>query len=258
MKKSLSSIIPLFTTKEYKIKDNVISFIKNEDERPMWSKAVDDYYKNNELPVSLIYRANKTYKYKNNIVMQEYYKFITDTNGTVIDLASGPSGYFSPVFDLLNENSIFIITDASPSIIYAHSLANKRRSNVLIFDIDLDILLPIKDNCIDLFCGNLVSNVNGYKTLLQEVYCTLKMGGKAAFIELFFEEGTKTYNYLKNKDSLITSLNDYLRFCSLIGFNVIKTQFEREEIGKQKGDLLPIDENDKKMFYIIYLEKKNY
>lgn len=56
----------------------------------------------------------------------------------------------------------FIISDASKVMIKAHSTANLKRRNVVILDIDLNQLLPIKNNSIDMYCGYLVNNVQNY------------------------------------------------------------------------------------------------
>lgn len=44
----------------------------------------------------------------------------------MVDLASGPSGYFSPMLDALTEDKIFIVTDACPIVVSAHAAVCSR------------------------------------------------------------------------------------------------------------------------------------
>lgn len=54
-------------------------------------------------------------------VLKKYFSFITEKGGIIVDLASGPSGYFAPAFDLLKETDLFIAADGSKTILEAHA-----------------------------------------------------------------------------------------------------------------------------------------
>lgn len=181
---------------------NVFHFITDDAERPNWSKALDNYFAKNPRHLQM----KRMYKFhcenvKSDSQMANYFRYITERGGVTVDLASGPSGYFAPVFDLMENESIFIATDASKAIVNAHQKANEDK-RFCIFDVDLDKGLPFKDESIDAFCGNLLNNVDNYRGLLGELARSLKPGGRFAVIELFFEVGSQTYAYLRERNAV--------------------------------------------------------
>lgn len=111
--------------RNYKKEHNIYKFIESNN-KPFWSMQLDKYFDGKEFSVEKRYYQSKE-KYEDNKAMQEYFKLITDTKGIIIDLASGPSGYFGTVLDDLNQESTFIITDASDTIVKAHSIANTKK-----------------------------------------------------------------------------------------------------------------------------------
>lgn len=250
----MDKFISILSTNEYKVKKNIISFMK-EDERPYWSIQIDEFYKDKKYPMGHIYNTVKLH-IKDDKVYQNYFNLISSTDGIIIDLASGVSGYFAPVLDRISETSEFIITDASKEMIKAHATTNRKRKNIDICEIDLDKKLPFKDNSVDMYCGNLVNNVMNYKELINEVYRTLKVNGKYNVIEWFFDENSETSKYLKENNSLIQSIDYYIDFCSQCGLKLINKEIQSSSIGKLEGDLLPINPNDKKSVVMLYFQKQ--
>lgn len=246
-------IIKILKTNEYKNIGNIYSFITGE--RPIWSKQLDQFYGNSKYSIGKMYNFSKI-KFKENIVMQQLYKDVLETSGIIIDLASGPSGYFGPIIDSLNANSTFVITDASEFLVHAHSVANKKRKNVKIFDIDLDKELPFINESIDCYCGYNPSNVERYDLLLNEVARTLKKSGKLTIIDWFFDEETETSKYLKDNNKVTYSLNYFIDFCNELGLKLIKKDLDRKYVGKQVGDLLPINSLDEILVYGLVFIKK--
>lgn len=93
----------------YTREKNILHFIKTEDERPRWSKALDDWFANN--PKALHMKRKYSFhckKINDDILMTNYFQYITETGGFIVDLASGPSGYFAPVFQFMSSDSMFI------------------------------------------------------------------------------------------------------------------------------------------------------
>lgn len=240
----------------YTTNGNVYYFITDESERPFWSRMLDDYYNANPRHLQM----KRQYKlHCDNIrtdpQKRDYLQFITELGGVTVDLASGPSGYFSPVFNYLKSGGVFIATDACTAVINAHQKVNQDK-RFYIFDVDLDKGLPFKDASIDAFSGNLLNNVEHYIELLKEISRCLKSGGRFAVIEMFYETGSKTYDYLKEKDAVYTSLEHYIEICSALGLKYKDSKIRREFVGKiSDGDLLPIGENDKCMEMYAYFEK---
>lgn len=240
----------------YTSEKNVYHFIASAIERPQWSIILDNYLKNNPNQLQI----KRQYKFHLNNIntdaqKKKYFQYITELGGVTVDLASGPSGYFSPVFNFLKDDSIFIATDASTAIINAHQKANTD-NRFYIFDVDLDKVLPFKDGSINAFSGNLVNNVDNYRGLLKEVSRCLKSNGRFAVIELFYEMGSQTYDYLKQKNAVFSSLEYFISVCSEFGLKYKDSEIRREIIGKiSEGDLLPIGEKDKCLETIVYFEK---
>ena len=105
------------------------------------------------------------------------------------------------------------------------------------------------------FSGNLLNNVDNYRELLKEISRCLKVNGRFAVIELFYEMGSQTYDYLKQRNAVYSSLEDYIEVCNEIGLKYKGSEIRREIIGKiTEGDLLPIGENDKCLEMIVYFE----
>ena len=240
----------------YTSEKNVYHFIGSELERPQWSSILDNYYKNNPNRLQM----KRQYKFHCNNIntdaqKEKYFQYITELGGVIVDLASGPSGYFSPVFKFLKEDSIFIATDASKAIINAHQKANNDK-RFYSFDVDLDSGLPFNDGCINAFSGNLLNNVDNYRGLLSEISRSLKSNGRFAVIELFYEVGSQTYDYLKQRNAVFSSLEYFIEVCNEVGLKYKDSEIRREIIGKiSEGDLLPIGENDKCLEMIVYFEK---
>lgn len=240
----------------YTNEKNVYHFISSDVERPQWSVNLNNYYINNPYHLQM----KRCYKYHlsnigTDVPKKKYFEYITELGGVTVDLASGPSGYFSPVFNFLKNDSIFIATDACTKVINAHQKANTD-NRFYIFDVDLDKVLPFNDGSIDAFSGNLLNNVDNYRGLLEEVSRCLKSNGRFAVIELFYVTGSQTYDYLKQRNAVFSSLEYYISVCSELGLKYKDSEIRREIIGKtSEGDLLPIGENDKCLETIVYLEK---
>lgn len=241
---------------KYTSENNIYHFINSEIERPQWSDILDKYYKSNpnHLQMKRQYQLHCD-NLNTDEQKKKYFQYITELGGITVDLASGPSGYFSPVFNFLKNDSFFVATDASTAIINAHHKANKDK-RFYIFDVDLDKGLPFKDGSINAFSGNLLNNVNNYRGLLAEVSRSLKSYGRFAVIELFYEVGSQTYDYLTQRNAVFSSLEYFVAVCSEVGLKFKDSEIRREIIGKiSDGDLFPIGENDKCFERIVYFEK---
>lgn len=254
---SIAIVTSLFSPgTDYTIENNIIHFIHNETDRPAWSKALERSYSEfgEVLDMSKNYDAQQQAA-QSNKALQEYFGFITEKGGIILDLASGPSGYFAPALDRLQNGSVFIGSDACTTVVRAHSKANTN-DNFFIIDADLDKSLPFQSGCLDVVCGNLLDNVNNYRELISEAYRCLKHGGKFAVIELFFEKDSQTYGYLMQQNAVYSSLKTYIDYCSTVGFKYLGGKILKETIGKiDKSDILPIRESDKSVVRTVYFEK---
>lgn len=241
----------------YTFKNNVYCFIDNDDDRPQWSKNLNTYLVNN--PKTLQLKRNYTFyrnNVKNDLKKSKLFQYLSESGGIIVDLASGPSGYFSPIFDYMKEDGIFVVTDACKAIINAHQRVNKDQ-RFYIFDVDLGKVLPFNDGSIDAFSGNLLNNVDNYRNLLFEISRCLKPGGRFGLIEWFYEKDSKTYEYLKERNAVYSSLEHFIGVCKEVGLEYLESQVYKEIVGKaNQGDLLPIGENDKCLETIVYLKKK--
>lgn len=251
----ISSIVSDNT--HYTLENNIVHFILNEDDRPWWSKQLEGYFTQNNHPLNIV----RNYKPQKQIMTshptkKRFVDFVSEKHGVKVDLASGPSGYFSAILDNLTENDLFIITDACPTVVAAHSKANTK-GNVYVFDVDLDKKLPFKDASIDVFSGNLLNNVNNYADLIYEVYRCLKPGGHFAIIDMFFDHGCKTYEHLSEKREIWASLETFIAFCEKVGFAYLDGDIISSRKGRiSDGDLYPLDENDSWADRTLYFVKK--
>lgn len=236
---------------------NIVHFILSDTDRPWWSKQLEGYFTQNNHPLNIV----RNYKSQKQIMTshptkKRFVDFVSEKHGVKVDLASGPSGYFSAILDNLAKNDLFIITDACPMVIAAHSKANTQ-SNVYVFDMDLDETLPFKDSSVDLFSGNLLNNVNNYADLIYEVYRCLKPGGHFAIIDMFFDHGCKTYEHLSEKGEIWASLETFIAFCEKVGFAYLDGDIISSRKGRiSDGDLYPLDENDSWGDRTLYFVKK--
>lgn len=242
----------------FSTRGNIIHFILNDSERPWWSKQLEGYFTQNSEKLKM----TRNYKSQKQIMTstpskKRFVNFVSDVRGVKIDLASGPSGYFSTVLDNLTEDDLFIATDACPTVVRAHSKAC-HKNNFYVFDMDLDQNLPLKDASVDIFSGNLLSNVNNYASLIHEAYRCLKPGGCLALIEMFFEHGCKTYEHLNSKGEIWASFETFVSFCEKVGFTYLDGDIISSRKGKiSEGDLYPLDENDCWTDRTLYFVKNN-
>lgn len=240
----------------YQIEGNIIHFISTYEERPLWSKKLHQWHIQNQenLHMKRRYKFQKQ-KMLSNERTKRFVEFVNNEKGVKVDLASGPSGYFAPCLEALVKTDVFIVTDACPTIIDAHARACNL-DNFYVFDVDLDKPLPFVDESVDIFTGNLLNNVNDYANLLKEAYRCLKPNGKLAIIEMFFEHGCKTYEFLKQKNAVWASFETFIAFCEQIGFTCINSEIINTRKGKiSVGDLFPLDNNDISIDRVIYLIK---
>ena len=236
---------------------NVFHFLKDERERPAWSRALDDYLTGSRVNLMMKRRySGQKRRMRANEALRHFTEFVSATDGVKVDLASGPSGYFAPFLDSLKDSDCLILTDACPAIIRAHAEACGKR-NCYIFDVDLDKGLPFKDASVDLFTGNLLNNVENYGGLIREAYRCLKPGGKLAVIEMFFDEGSKTREVLAEEGRVWASLEGYVRFCESAGLTFTGSETVMTRKGPiSNGDLYPLDKEDRSTERTVYFEKK--
>lgn len=240
----------------YTEEGNVFRFILDDESRPQWSKALDGYLASNHIDLQM----KKRYAEQRKIMTEDagrkrFVDFVSAVKGVKVDLASGPSGYFSPFIDTLDPDDTFIITDACPSVIAAHS-ADCGKENVYVFDMDLNQVLPFKDESVDIFTGNFLNNVDNYASLISEVYRCLKPGGRLAVIELFFDHGCKTYEHLNAQGSIWASFETFVSHCESVGFTNLGSEIINTRKGRiSDGDLYPLDDNDGSTDRTIYFEK---
>ncbi|MBD5116602.1 MAG: class I SAM-dependent methyltransferase [Ruminococcaceae bacterium] len=241
----------------YTEEGNIFHFIPDDESRPQWSKALDSYLAGNHIDLQMKRRyAEQQEIMTKDVKRKRFVDFVSAVKGVKVDLASGPSGYFSPFFDTLASKDTFIITDACPSVVAAHSAACNKE-NVYVFDMDLDQVLPFKDESIDIFTGNLLNNVDNYASLISEVYRCLRPGGKFAVIELFFDHGCKTYEHLNAQGSIWASFETFVSYCESVGFTNLGSEIINTRKGKiSDGDLYPLDDNDCSTDRIIYFIRK--
>lgn len=236
--------------------ENICHFITDENERPFWSLALQKHLTEDKIDLKM----SERYRNQKDIVSKDakrmkFFDYISETEGIKVDLASGPSGYFSPILNKLKKEDLFIITDACPAVIKAHAEAC-RQDPVLIFDLDLDKGLPFIDESISSFSGNLLNNINNYPDIIKEIYRCLKHGGHFAAIEVFFEQGCKTYEHLKKENAIWASFETFVSYCESIGFVFEGSDILKTRIGKiAEGDLYPLNDLDMSADRTVYFKK---
>ena len=236
---------------------NICRFLAEEASRPGWSKALDDYLTGNHINLMMKRRyAGEKRRMNSNEALRHFTEYVRASGGVKVDLASGPSGYFAPFMDALKDGDCFIITDACPAVIRAHADAC-RKKNCYILDVDLDKGLPFKNESVDIFTGNMVSNVENYGGLIREAYRCLKPGGRLALIEMFFDQGSKTAAYLAEQGKIQASCESFVRFCESAGFTCTGSEIVTTRKGPvSDGDLYPLDRDDRSSDRTFYFEKK--
>lgn len=241
----------------FSVENNIVHFILNNDDRPWWSKQLEGFYKqdNKTLNMSRNYASQKQIM-TSELNKNRFIEFVSSKRGIKVDLASGPSGYFSAVLDNLKSNDLFIATDACPTVITAHAQACDKE-NFFVFDVDLDKALPFQDACIDVFSGNLLSNVNNYAELITEIHRCLKPGGHFAVIDMFFEHGCTTYEHLIAQGTFWASFERFADYCNNIGFDLLDSDILFTKKGKlSSGDLYPLNDNDNWTERTLYFVKR--
>ena len=236
---------------------NVCHFISEENSRPDWSKALNDYLAANHINLMMKRKyAGQKRRMNSNAALRRFVEFVSASDGIKVDLASGPSGYFAPFLDTLKGNDCLIITDACPAVIKAHADAC-RRPDFYILDVDLDKGLPFKDESVDIFTGNLLNNVKNYGGLIREAYRCLKPGGKFAVIEMFFDKGSKTQRHLAEQGEIWSSYETFVEFCESAGLTFIGSETVAVRKGPvSAGDLYPLDQDDCSADKTVYFEKR--
>lgn len=237
---------------------NIYHFLKEDMSRPKWSKALEDYLVSNHINLMMRRRySGQKRRMSLNEALTHFVEYVSASEGIKVDLASGPSGYFASILDNLKDSDCFIITDACPTVIKAHANICKK-PNCYILDMDLDKGLPFKNESVDIFTGNMLNNVENYGELIKEAYRCLKPGGKLAVIEVFFEKGTKTQEYLAEQRKIWESYETFVQFCELVGLTFIGSEIVTSRKGPiSDGDLYPLDKDDCSFDRTIYFEKKD-
>lgn len=240
----------------YQRDGRIFRFILNEGERPAWSRALEEYLAGSR--VSLQMKRKYTFQRKMTAADEKKKRFadtVASSGKVIVDLASGPSGYFAPILDRMEEDAVFIATDACPSVLRAHA-ETCRKDNFYLFDTDLDRELPFRDGSIDVFCGNLLNNVSNYAGLVREAYRCLKRGGKFCVIEMFFDPGSVTCRDLETQGKIWASPETYTDYFCSLGFGFTGSEILLTRKGKlAEEDYYPLDENDEMTMRTMYFEK---
>ncbi len=240
----------------YQRDGRIFRFIQDEGERPAWSRALEEYLAGSR--VSLQMKRKYTFQRKMTAADEKKKRFadtVASSGKVIVDLASGPSGYFAAVLDRLDEDALFIATDACPSVLRAHA-ETCMKDNFYLFDTDLDRELPFRDGSIDVFCGNLLNNVSNYAGLVREAYRCLKRGGKFCVIEMFFDPGSVTYKDLETQGRIWASPETYTDYFRSVGFGFTGSEILLTRKGKlAEEDYYPLDENDEMTMRTMYFEK---
>lgn len=237
----------------YPLANTYVNFFDDESKRPYWSMHMQNEFINHgiRLNMSTRYDSNKVF-YKDNIVAQIFFENIINSGQVIIDLASGPSGYFSSLLNKLVNNQVFIITDGSPMIIDAHKSANLDNNQIGYLDLDLDKNLPFMNESIDCFTGRFLDNIMEQEQLIVEMYRCLKFGGQYSVMEMFFEDNSDTSNLLIERQVLTATKDGYIEFCTSLGFKLEYSGIAESYIGKiDESDELPYTETDKSNVFAL-------
>lgn len=241
--------------RKYSVNGNIYGFITDEADRPEWSKRLNAHLTGNGIDLKMEQRYRHNMAKAENPVFARFFDFVSENAGVAVDLASGPSGYFSPLLGRLSDEQALIVTDACTAVVNAHAAACTD-PDFFVFDIDLDKPLPFVSGSITAFSGNLLNNIDNYRGLLCEIYRCLKPGGRFAAVEMFFDSGSKTAEYLKEHGAVWASFETLVGACKDIGF----TFYGSEVIGTRKGriadgDLFPLDDSDGSTDRTVYFTK---
>ncbi len=151
--------------------------------------------------------------------------------------------------------SVLSIVQIIPFVLRAHAEAC-REENFYLFDTDLDREMPFRDESIDVFCGNLLNNVDNYAGLAREAYRCLKAGGRFCVIEMFFDPGSVTYKDLEAQGKIRASPETYTDYFRSLGFDFTGSEILMTRKGKfSEGDLYPPDDNDVMTIRTMYFTK---
>lgn len=227
--------------------DSYICLFSDESERPFWSMHMQTEFERHGIVLDMNknYDSFEKYYLKRQLAI-EFFDKISSSGKIIIDLASGPSGYFGILINKLKQDQYFFITDGSPVILKAHMDANDEKSNIGYIDLDLDLLLPFKDESVDCFMGNYLCNVMEYRQLISEVYRSLKKGGRFSVIEIFYEHNCDTTLELISEGKLHAELEPYIRYFESVGFRLERRGVIEEIVGKlDPSDSLPRNDTDK-------------
>ncbi len=240
---------------DFQTKNNIISFINDESKLPEWSKRLNDYFVGNNIDLKMQTKYKQNKQRLKNPSYKRFFDFISESSGVMVDLASGPSGYFSPLLDRLCDDNALILTDACPAVIHAHSNACMN-PNFYVFEADLDKELPFKNESISAFSGNLLNNVDNYPSLIKEVCRCLKPNGRFALIEMFFEHGCETFDYLNKKGAIWSSFETFVDYCTKNGLSYVDSEIIAKTKGKlSERDMFPLNDNDVSSMRIVYFTK---
>ena len=246
--------------KKYAVSGNVIHFIGENEARPFWAKQLDDWIREQRIALDMEerYAASAANCLGGAEQAEKFFGFIAGGGDAVVDLASGPSGYFGGIFHKLNDRQLLIATDACAAVIQAHSAANLyAHKNFLMLDVDLDKPLPFRDNSVDAFMGYLISNVTGYMALIGEVCRCLKPGGRFAVAEVFYEKNSPTELAFREKGMLISSYEDYGKHCQSAGLTLLESRVLYAMTGKlDPSDEYPLRDDEKSEIRAVYFRKR--
>lgn len=242
--------------KTFAVSGNIVRFIGDDEKRPYWAEQLDAYYPDGTIP-DMKERYSSFGGYVSRLPQAEgFISFALGAGDIIVDLASGPSGYFAPLLERLKPSQLFIGTDACCAVLNGHAAANVENGRFLMLDIDLDKSLPFRTDSIDAFTGFLTSNVIGYRALLSEAARCLKPGGRLAVAEIFFEKGCVTWQHLKNESAVNSSFEDYVSYCENIGLTYRGGERVKAMVGKlDPEDLYPLDDADKSEIRTAFFEK---
>ncbi|MCE5235076.1 MAG: methyltransferase domain-containing protein [Clostridiaceae bacterium] len=245
--------------RKYAVSGNVVHFIAENGERPFWARQLDDWIREQgiELDMGERYASSPAKCLGGAEQAERFFGFIAGSGDSIVDLASGPSGYFGGLFDKLNDRQLLIATDASAAVIHAHSATNlDTYKNFLMLDIDLDKPLPFRDNSVDAFMGYLVSNVAGYMELVREVCRCLKPDGRFAVAEVFYEKSGPTDLAFRERGISIASYEAYIEYCQGEGLALSESRVLYAMTGKlDPSDEYPLGDDEKSEIRALYFCK---